>query len=198
MQLLDRQEYDKVIIFVRRTSGITHPKLTEHIVDFDHLEEWQELLRGDVLFSCMGTTRKQAGSKQRQWTIDHDYQVECAKAARAHGVSTMVMVSSIGANAKSPFFYMRMKGLAEEDIKALGFPSFIIVRPPSLIRKDTDRLNEKLSVQLLLWLNRWGILRSMAPVKTERVAEVMIEAVNRPPSPTPPPEGMRGVVTITL
>lgn len=72
-----------------------------------------------------------------------------AKAARENGVETMVLVSSAWATADSKVFYTRMKGQLEEDVKKLGFRSLTIVRPPSLIRKDSDRIGERISVKLL-------------------------------------------------
>ena len=56
--LLKDKEFEEIEIFVRRPSGITNDKLTEHIVDFENIADWKHLLKGDVLFSCLGTTKK--------------------------------------------------------------------------------------------------------------------------------------------
>jgi len=61
-QLLNDPRFDKVIAFGRRKTGQAHPKLEEHVVDFDAPESWASLVKGDVAFSSLGTTRKQAGS----------------------------------------------------------------------------------------------------------------------------------------
>lgn len=173
-QLLEDQAFDKVCVFVRRALSLHHDKLDVHLVDFDKLNEWKDQLQGDVLFSALGTTLKQAGSQQAQWKIDYTYQYEVSKAARENGVETMALVSSAWATSTSKIFYTRMKGQLEDDVKKLGFRSLSIMRPPSLIRKDTDRLGERLSVSLLQGLNKVGLLRSIRPMPTAQVAKAMI------------------------
>lgn len=173
--LLQEERYEQVDIFVRRDPTINHPKLKVHIVDFNHLEQWQDLLQGDVLFSAMGTTRKQAGGKEKQWVIDYDYQYNTAKAAQANGVHTLELVSSVNANAQSSLFYPRMKGALENAVLALGFPQVVIMRPPSLIRKGTDRFGEPQSVAILQFFNKFGLLKSWKPMPTEMVAQAMVK-----------------------
>ncbi len=173
-QLLKDDTFDRVDIFVRREVKIPSAKLISHIVDFDHIETWASLLRGDVLFSCLGTTIKAAGSQDAQWKVDYTYQFDSAKAARAGGVRKLVLVSSVGANAKSKIFYARMKGQLDEDVAKLGFPGCFILRPPSLIRKGSDRFGEKAGVAILKGLNAIGLLRSWKPMPTEEVAAAMI------------------------
>ena len=109
-QLLKDDAFERVTVFVRRPLAVENPKLTVHIIDFDHPEQWRELLQGDVLFSCLGTTIKAAGSQEAQWKVDYTYQYEAAKAARENGVEAYALVSSIGASPKAKFFYTRMKG----------------------------------------------------------------------------------------
>ena len=173
-QLLKDDTFDRVDIFVRREVKIPSAKLVSHIVDFDHIETWASLLRGDVLFSCLGTTIKAAGSQDAQWKVDYTYQFDSAKAARAGGVRKLVLVSSVGANAKSKIFYARMKGQLDEDVAKLRFPGCFILRPPSLIRKGSDRFGEKAGVAILKGLNAIGLLRSWKPMPTEEVAAAMI------------------------
>ena len=169
-------DFDEVDIFVRREVNIPSSKLKVHVVDFDHPESWVENLSGDVLFLTMGTTLKAAGSQAAQWKVDYTYQFEAAKAARANGVEKLVLVSSVGANAHSKIFYSRMKGQLDDDAAKLGFPGCFILRPPSLIRKGSDRLGEKAGVAILKGLNAVGILRTWTPMPTEAVAEAMIRA----------------------
>lgn len=173
-QLLSDEQFAEVHIFVRRNLSIQHDKLRVHVVDFDKIEEWKGELRGDVLFSALGTTIKQAGTQKEQWKVDYTYQYEVAKAAKENGVKAMALVSSAWATAGSKVFYTRMKGQLEEDVKKLGFRSLYIMRPPSLIRKDTDRFGERVSVKLLFALNKIGLLRSIRPMPTSQVAHAMI------------------------
>lgn len=188
-QLLTDEAFEKVDIFVRREVNIPSEKLTVHVVDFDHPETWADQLQGDVLFSCMGTTIKAAGSQDAQWKVDYMYQFETAKAARANGVKTYVLVSSVGANAKSKVFYTKMKGALDEAVQKLGFEGCFILRPPSLIRKGSDRLGEKLGVVVIKAFNSLGLLQKFTPVPTERVAAIMISVAK---------SGHSGVEIITM
>lgn len=173
-QLVGNDSFESVSLFVRRPLEYNNPKIEVHVVDFDKVESWKELLVGDVLFSCMGTTRKQAGSKKAQWVVDYDYQYNVARTAKDMGVDNYVLVSSTGAKTDSTFFYMQMKGKLEDDVKALHFRRTVIVRPPSLIRKNSDRTAESISVKILQAVNKIGLFLSMAPVSTELVAKAMI------------------------
>ncbi len=172
--LLQDNSVERVDIFVRREVSFSSAKLVTHVVDFEHPESWADQLQGDVLFSCLGTTIKAAGSQEAQWKVDYTYQYNAAKAAREQGVPTYVLISSVGANAKSGVFYTRMKGTLDDAVLALGFPSCHILRPTSLIRKGSDRFGEKAGVAVLKALNAIGLLRSLAPMPTEAVAAAMI------------------------
>lgn len=173
-QLLADDSFESVDIFVRREVKMDSPKLTVHVVDFDHPEAWADELKGDVLFSCLGTTIKAAGSQEAQWKVDYTYQYEVAKAARANGVKTYVLVSAIGADVKSKFFYSRMKGTLDDAVQQLGFEGCFILQPPSLIRKGSDRFGENVGAAVMKGLNAIGLLRSWTPMPTESVAAAMI------------------------
>lgn len=176
-QLLKDESFERVDVFVRREVKVPSSKLVPHVVDFEHPETWSDLLAGDVLFSCLGTTIKAAGSQDAQWKVDYTYQYETAKAARENGVPKYVLVSSIGASSKSKVFYTRMKGALEDAVKGLGFPGCFILQPPSLIRKGSDRFGEKAGVVILKGLNAIGLMRSWKPMPTEDVAAAMIRLV---------------------
>ncbi|OFX59094.1 MAG: NADH dehydrogenase, partial [Bacteroidetes bacterium GWB2_41_8] len=135
-QLLAHPEFEKVRSFVRRPSGNVHPKLDELVIDFDQPENWSKLVKGDVLFSSLGTTIKTAKTKENQYRVDFTYQYEFAKAAAENGISAYVLVSSMGANPKSSVFYSRMKGEWEVAVAKHNFRKCTIVRPSIL---DGDR-----------------------------------------------------------
>ena len=120
-QLIEDSSVERIDIFVRREVKIPAAKVVAHVVDFDHPETWADQLKGDVLFSCLGTTIRAAGSQDAQWKVDYTYQYEAAKAAKANGVKTYVLVSSVGANARSKVFYTKMKGALDEAVQELGF-----------------------------------------------------------------------------
>jgi uncharacterized protein YbjT (DUF2867 family) len=82
-----------------------------------------------ILFSALGTTRAQAGGLANQYKLDLDLNIECAKAARDAGSKVYVLVSSSGANSNSMIPYSKLKGLVEEQAKALGFERTVLLRP---------------------------------------------------------------------
>ncbi|MBO1883360.1 NAD(P)H-binding protein [Capnocytophaga sp. Marseille-Q4570] len=188
-QLLADDTYSEVHCFVRKPMSISHPKLHAHVVDFDTPEAWADLVRGDVAFSCLGTTLAVAGSKDAQWRVDYDYQYAFAQQCKANGVPTFVLVSAAGAKAQSKLFYNRMKGALEEAVKKLSFPSLLIFQPSVLIRSNSDRAGENLSVKTINFLNKLGILKRYRPMPTEILAEKMLSAVYNSP---------RGTFTIAL
>ncbi len=176
--LLD-PEIRQVDIFVRRELDLKHEKLITHVVDFDKPEQWEADVKGDVLFSCLGTTLKTAGSKLAQWKVDYDYQYAFAKAARDNGVHSYVLVSAVNASTRSLFFYSKMKGQLEEDVKTLRYPKLIIFQPPLLLRDNSDRTGEVWAGKVLQFWNEFGLFNSQKPMKTRQLAKAMLEAVKR-------------------
>ncbi|MFC4355034.1 NAD(P)H-binding protein [Chryseomicrobium palamuruense] len=180
--LLEDGTFEEVHIFVRRELPLRHKKLQTHIIDFDRPQHWYRLVTGDVLFSCLGTTIKAAGTKEAQWKVDYDYQYQFTEAARTNGVPTYVLVSSTGASSTSRVFYSRMKGELEVAVKKLEFPSLTILQPPILDRKDSDRIGEKVGLKVITVLNKVGLLKSQRPLPTRELAQVMIrQAKEKPP-----------------
>jgi uncharacterized protein YbjT (DUF2867 family) len=175
--LLQDDKIDQVDIFVRRALDVKNEKLIVHIIDFDKPEQWRGLVQGEVLFSCLGTTLKAAGSKEAQWKIDYGYQYQFAKIAKENNVNSYVLVSAANASATSSIFYTKMKGQLEVDVKALTFSKLIIFNPPLLIRENTDRKMEVLGAKVITFLNKLGMLRSQKPLPTKKLAEAMIKSI---------------------
>ncbi|WEK35007.1 MAG: NAD(P)H-binding protein [Candidatus Pseudobacter hemicellulosilyticus] len=174
--LLQDPDYTEVIVFVRRSTGIVHPGLTEVLTDFDKLEEVAGTITGDVWFSCLGTTLKTAGSKEKQWHIDYEIPLRFAEIARRNAVPAAVLLSAYGASPSSRVFYSGLKGKLEEAIASLSFEQYIIFRPGVLLRKDSDRSGERITVGLLSVLNRLGLFRKFRPLPTAVLAEKLARA----------------------
>jgi uncharacterized protein YbjT (DUF2867 family) len=168
-------DYVQITSLVRRPTGITHPKLTEHIVDFQCIEQYTHLIQGDVLYSTLGTTMANAKTKEAQYKVDFHYQYEVARLASANGIPSYVLVSSTGANSLSKNFYLRMKGELDEAVQQLAFKNITILRPGQLDgdRKE-DRTAERISLQIMHTLNKLGILTSYRPIQADIVANAMI------------------------
>lgn len=174
--LLQDPAYTEVVAFVRRASNVTHPKYSEIITNFDRLEEVSAAIQGDVWFSCLGTTLKAAGSKEKQWQIDHDIPANFACIARRNGVTNAVLVSAYNASATSKVFYSRLKGTLDEHVTRLNFDQCIIFRPGFLLRQNTDRLMERITARGLKSLNRLGLIKKFRPLPTSTLAEKLAQA----------------------
>lgn len=173
-QLLESPEFEKVRVFVRRNTGIVHPKLEEQLIDFDKPENWKHLVLGDVLFSTLGTTIKTAKTKENQYRVDFTYQFEFAKAAAGNGVSTYVLVSSMGANPKSSVFYSRIKGELEEAVANLNFRKLLIFRPSILDgNRREKRAGEKVGLAISRFVTQF-ILKKYKPTPVDVLAAKMI------------------------
>jgi uncharacterized protein YbjT (DUF2867 family) len=175
--LLADDRFGSVTIFVRRTAGIVHPKIKEHIIDFEKPMEWQYLVKGDVIFLALGTTLKKAGSKQTQYMVDYNYQYQFASIATLNGVPELVLVSSAGARLKSRFFYMRMKAELERDIEGLDFKKKVFIRPGALTGpRQEKRAGERFGVAVLKMVNWVGLFRKYRPIHAQVVARAMMNA----------------------
>ena len=176
--LLKDSNFSKVSVFVRKNMHINHEKISIKKIDFSNLNKYKDLINGDILFSALGTTKKIAGGKKEQFLVDYTYQYEFAKIASENKVNHYSLVSSVGANNKSWFFYLRIKGNLEESIKHLNFNKIHIFQPPSLIRQvDLIRDGEKISLKILKILNKIGFLRSFKPLSVSDLAIKMIREV---------------------
>lgn len=174
-QLIESKEYNVIKLFVRKHTGFVHPKVQEHVINFDQPENWTSLVVGDVLFSTLGTTIKTAKTKENQYRVDFTYQYEFAKAASANGVQVYVLVSSLGANAKSAVFYSRMKGELDEAVAKLPFHKSIIFRPSILDgNRKEKRPMEKISLAVMRRLAK-VVMKQYRPTPVDLLAKKMIE-----------------------
>lgn len=175
-QLLNDKEFEEVDIFVRKPVDIQNDKLKVHVVNFDRPEDWKDMVKGDVAFSCLGTTLKAAGGKEAQKKVDYNYQYEFAKAAKENEVEDYILVSAYGANPTSKIFYSRMKGELEEAVKQLHFTKITIFKPGMLERKDSERTGEVLGSRIIKFANKLGLLESQKPLPTDVLAKAMINS----------------------
>jgi uncharacterized protein YbjT (DUF2867 family) len=122
----------------RRAPGVTHAKLTAHVLELNALPA---LARVDECFIALGTTIKVAGSEAAFQAVDLDAVVAVASAALSSGAKKLGVVSAMGADAKSRVFYNRIKGEMEQSLTRIGFSSLVIARP-SLIDGDRAALGQ--------------------------------------------------------
>lgn len=177
-RLLDAEAWNRIVTLGRRPLDLDHPKLEQRTVDFDRLAD-ADLPPTDDAFCCLGTTIKKAGSEEAFRTVDFEYVVAFARAARQHGAEQFVVVSAMGADASSRIFYNRLKGEMEEAVAAVGFDAVQVVRPALLLgERDEHRLGER-AWQLLMQPAAplmLGPLRKYRPIEADAVAAAMVAA----------------------
>lgn len=172
--LLHDDAVEKVSVVARRSTGTASPKLIEHVMDLDDMEQHAGVFAVDAIFCALGTTIKIAGSQERFRHIDHDYPLTAARLGRQQKARHYLLVSSIGANAKSRTFYTRVKGEVERDILALDYPKTTIARPSLLLgHRDEYRPGERGFAKL-----GWLMPAKYKPVQARDVASALVRAAH--------------------
>lgn len=139
-QLLEHDVYDSVRLVGRRHPDIDDPRIETVTCDLDALASCPPgTFRVDVVFCCLGTTLRKAGSREVFHKVDHDYCLAAATLAKAAGVRHFVMVSAVNANANGVSYYARVKGETERDVMALGLPRITFMQP-SLLEGERDEM----------------------------------------------------------
>lgn len=167
--------YDRIIALVRKPLDFAHPKLEQRAVDFTHLPD----IKADDVFCAVGTTIRKAGSEAAFRAVDFDLPVAVAQMAKRNGVRQFLFVSSVGAEAKSGNFYLRVKGETEAAIRALGFEALHVFRPSFLAGDRAEsRPGERIGIAVAQALG-WALIGPLAryrAVRAEDVARAMIAA----------------------
>jgi uncharacterized protein YbjT (DUF2867 family) len=183
--LAEDPDVDQVVAPVRRpvTRWLDRDGVEAPVVDFDALAAHADRLVCRQLFICLGTTMRKAGSKEAFRRVDLDYVVESARIAAEGGARDAFLVSSVGAAPGSAVFYSRIKGEAEQALRALPFRSTHILRPSVLVgARPEARPGELLGVALgrLLTPLLRGPARRYRPIDGLTVARAMARLAARP------------------
>ena len=184
-RLLDEPAYGRVIALVRRPLPHTDQKLEQRVVDFDRLGiEGTEFPAAEDVFCCLGTTMKTAGSEAAFRQVDFVYVVSVASQALGRGAKQFLLVSSLGANPKSPVFYSRVKGETEAAIAALPFEGRHIFRPSILLGERAEvRTGEQAGIAVMRGMSfaMLGPLRKYRPIAAATVARAMVRVALQAP-----------------
>ena len=177
--LLDDPAYGSVITLARRELSVAaHPRLTQKVLSFEMLASL-DLPPLDDVFCALGTTIRTAGSQEVFRRVDYDLPLAVADHALKFGARQFVLVSSIGADAKSKNFYLRTKGEVEDALRRLPFKTLHIFRPSFLMgKREESRLGESIAVPLAKGLQfvLIGGLRRYRPISAEKVGRAMVAA----------------------
>lgn len=178
-RLLKDDFYSEIKTLVRKPSGITHPKLNEVVVDFDNLDE--STIEANHIFCTLGTTIKTAGSKANFRKVDFDYPLRTATAAKKNGATFYGIVTAMGSDANSWFFYNQVKGEIEDSLKEIGFKSLGIFQPSMLLgdRKE-ERTAESIGQKAMTTLD-FLIPKKYKAIHGDKVAAAMQKIAKNEP-----------------
>jgi uncharacterized protein YbjT (DUF2867 family) len=180
--LLNNNNYEQVIIVVRKDLNIQHPKLKTLIGDFNSLPKVVKDIRADEVFIALGTTQKKTPDKKLYYQIDHDYPIVAAKQAKENGARAVFLVSALGANAKSSIFYTKLKGETEQGIITLDLQHTYIFRPSIILgdRKES-RPMEKVFIGIFKLINPLfvGSLSKYKGIEAEDIAKAMVKSADQ-------------------
>lgn len=177
--LLASERYAKVIVVGRRAVPVLHPKLTQVVTEFDRLQDVRLQLIADDVFCCLGTTMRQAGSKEAFYRVDFLYVVTLAALTAGNFASQFLVVSSLGADAEARVYYSRVKGEMEESVRHAPFRAIHIFRPSLLLgQRAQPRVGERLGAVVLRVFRPLlrGPLQKYRPVTGATVAAAMLLA----------------------
>lgn len=180
--LLEHEAYAKVKVFVRQEMKIKHPKLEQHVIDFEDLLGYGDLILGDDMFCALGTTRAKAGSKEAFFKVDFTYVYEAARMGMEKGVNQFLLVSSAGADTEAFFYYSQVKGEIENAIKKLNFWGIHIFQPSLLLgERNENRWGENIAKKMGNFFDRFtgNLLTKYRPIEAEIVAQAMVSAAQR-------------------
>ena len=176
-KLLHDAAYDEIKVFVRKSTGTNHPKLTEYVIDVLQLDQYAKDFVADVVFCCIGTTAKKTPDKKLYRKIDFGIPTTAAQLAMQNNINTFLVISSLGADPKSRVFYSRTKGEMEQQVREMGIPHTYILQPSFITgdRKE-NRLGEKIGIVLfkILAIALIGGLRKYRAIEAKTIAEAML------------------------
>ncbi len=136
-KILKDERYKKVKLFSRSPIGIKNDKIEEHLIDLFELEKYAEDFQADEVYCCIGTTQAKTPDDETYHKIDYGIPVAAAKLAKENNISRFLVISALGADEKSKFFYNRTKGEMERDVLAQNITETYIFQP-SLIAGNRE------------------------------------------------------------
>jgi uncharacterized protein YbjT (DUF2867 family) len=177
--LVQQNNYEKIHLLVRKSIQPIDPVCEVHVVDFDKLDTYPELFQVTDVFCCLGTTIKKAKTKEAFRKVDYQYPLEAAKMAVAGGAGSYLIITAMGANSKSLFFYNQVKGDIESALKQLNLPALHIFRPSLLLGdRGEQRFGEDVATKFSGVMNALmvGPLRPFKAIEAKTVARAMAAA----------------------
>ena len=175
--LLEDNDFTKIIILSRKTTGINHPKLQEHIIDLFKIKNYKHLIQGDVAFCCIGTTKSKTPDQQVYTKIDCGIPSDFASICNENKVGCFLVISSMGAKSNSNTFYLKTKGMMEHLVLNSGIKNIYVLRPSIIIgNRNEKRFLEHFGKVLFKCFDFFmgGIFESYKSIHAKDIAKAMI------------------------
>ncbi|WP_207533493.1 NAD(P)H-binding protein [Desertivirga arenae] len=175
--LLDTDAFEEVLVLTRRPAAFKHPKLRQVVINFDDLEQHREEIKGDVLYFCLGTTKRKTPNREDYKKIEHSYCLKLSRIAKDNNIAQFHYISALGADSRSRLFYSKLKGKTEEDLKKYIVRSLHIYRPSLLRGKRNEfRILEKLFTGFMVTIDPLliGDLKKYQSIEAIIVAKAML------------------------
>jgi uncharacterized protein YbjT (DUF2867 family) len=139
--------------------------------------DWSKFstLHADDAFCCLGTTIRQAGTKEAFRKIDFEYPVELAKRLKENGATGYYLVSALGANHKSSIFYNKVKGETEAAINDVGFNAYHIFRPSLLLGDRKEQRAGEDAAKVFYKIFGFLIPKKYQAIDSFKVAKAMVQ-----------------------
>jgi uncharacterized protein YbjT (DUF2867 family) len=178
--LLNSGGYDRVVALSRRPLNLDHPRLANRILRFENMEKELASLACTDAYCCLGSTIKQAGSREAFHAVDCDLVVRFSRYARANGAVSLAVMSSVGADIASKNFYLHVKGEMEIALQSLRLPALHIMQPGLLLGSRRELRPAEAAARLLAPLVSpllFGKYSAYRAVNAKQVAAAMATAV---------------------
>lgn len=182
--LLEDARYKTLKVFTRTPLPFKHQKIVNFKGDLLSLENFEKDFTADEVFCCIGTTAKKTPDRELYRKIDFGIPVKAAQLCKKNAIATFVVVSSLGADARSSIFYSRTKGEMEEAVLAIKLQNTYILRPSLILgNRKEKRMAEglagsffKIAAPIMT-----GPLKKYAPNKAADIAKAMLAVANEKP-----------------
>jgi len=170
-ELLEHGTFDRVVIWVRKPIDLQHPILHQKMIDFEQIGPVD--IEVHSVYCCLGTTIRKAGRKDVFRRVDLEFPLQVAQLALEAGAHAYGIVTSMGADPLSKFFYNQIKGEVEKELAALGYNRLLILRPSMLLGERTESRWGETIGKLFMQLFSFLIPLNYKAVHARKVARAM-------------------------
>jgi len=182
-KLIHDERYKTIKLFSRKEIDGLPSKVNQYVGNLFELENFKADFTGDEVYCCIGTTAKKTPDKALYTAIDYGIPVAAAKLSKENGIPTFLVVSALGANAKSSIFYTKTKGEMERDVLLEQIENTFILQP-SIIegKRNEQRIGEKIGLAAFKLVQPlfFGKLKKYKITKAEHIALAMLNLANSP------------------